>query len=490
MPFKSSQLDQLIRRRRFLSLLANAAVGTVAMRASQSTLAEAKKSSSPETAKVFKIKSVLEVKGSVLLNDLRSNKSGTKKASPIESKSTLEFEESYRMVSASECLAVQQFQAAQLENQIEKHATNLTLREACKEVVKRVSDAGAVTSCFNHPLTVGERDLVEGPIATMFLDRLMPTKPVELGDQWLLDSDTAKKLFRLDLLRSGDLKITLIESTEEQGQLELAGTLQGDVQDVATKLRIQGKARIDRKAGVIDWLALLLEEERDVGEARPGFAVQARLRVLRQKIDGLSSGEKLENLESLIAKLDPNAQLMQFDSKLGAYKFVADRNWITILDSGVDATLKYVNGNRTLAYCTITNLADREPGRQLSMEGFQQDIQKTLGNKFTQFLEAGEKVSQSGLRMMRVVTLGHTEGVQVQWINILLSNDGGRHISLAYTMNQSNAESFGTQDMQMAGSLEFSLKQLPSSPTDKKDKPTETEATKSASQTPGSVLRN
>jgi hypothetical protein len=116
------------------------------------------------------------------------------------------------------------------------------------------------------------------------------------------------------------------------------------------------------------------------------------------------------------------------------------------------------------------------------LEGFQSDIKKTLGNKFGSFIEADERLSQTGLRMMRVVAIGQVEEVPVHWINILLSNDGGRHVSLAYTMNQSKAEAFGTQDLQMAGSLEFSMRQLPAAPEEKKEESENKESTAAAAK--------
>ncbi len=432
--------------------------------------------------KTVRIKSILEVKGNVLLRDLRGKKVTDTKSAPIEAKSELELEESYQLMGNGNGISLQEFQTATLENQIDKHVTKLTLNESCRQIVKQSSSQGLITTCLNHPLTAGERDLVEGPIATMYIDQLMPTRKVSLGESWLMDIDVAKCFCQLDLVRNGELKVTLVDSDEKSAQLELSGKISGEVSGVGTKLSISGKATIDRAQKIVDWLALAIQEDRDVSEAAPGFSVQARLRIRREKLENLTSGEQLASFASQIAKLDPAAQLIQFDSKAGAYRFVADRHWTTILDNGVDATLKLIQDNKTTAYCTITNLADMEPGRQLSLEGFQSDIKKTLGNKFGSFIEADERLSQTGLRMMRVVAIGQVEDVPVHWVNILLSNDGGRHVSLAYTMNQSKAEAFGTHDLQMAGSLEFSIRQLPAAPEEKKEDSGKNEPTAAATK--------
>jgi hypothetical protein len=475
-------MSQFSRRQSFAVILGGVAL-TANRSVSRSACAvEAGKNAKVALEKSVRIKSILEVKGNVLLRDLRGKKASDTKSVPIEAKSELELEESYQSNGNGNGISLQEFRTANLENQIDKHVTKLMLNESCRQIVKQSSSQGMITTCLNHPLTAGERDLVEGPIATMYIDQLMPTHKVSLGESWLLDIDVAKSFFQLDVVRNGELKVTLIDANEKEGQLELTGKFSGEVGGIGTKLSISGKATIDRAQKIVNWLALAIQEDREVSEAAPGFSIQARLRIRRDKLENLTSGEQLESFASQIAKLDPTAQLIQFDSKAGAYRFVADRHWTTILDNGVDATLKLIQDNKTTAYCTITNLADMEPGRQLSLEGFQSDIKKTLGNKFGSFIEADERLSQTGLRMMRVVAIGQVEEVPVHWINILLSNDGGRHVSLAYTMNQSKAEAFGTQDLQMAGSLEFSMRQLPAAPEEKKEESENKESTAAAAK--------
>ena len=458
------------RRRWLVTALTGVAVLTGSPFAS---VAADSKSSGEQAAatKITRVKSVLEVKGNVKLKNNQAKKADDYRSAPIAAKSTLEYEEEFRAASSkSETVdeaAYQTYSLAELDNLIGKHPTKLKLREPCREIIK-ISSAGKMsTACLNHPLTVAERDLVEGPLSTMHLERLLPSKAIELGDSWELDSIDAAKLLNLDEVTTGTIKITLVDADAEFGQLELKGTLQGEIRNIGTKIKLEGKAKIDRKKGIISWLALSLEEDRDVSETEPGFTIQARIRILRERIDSMSSGQSLREVESQLDEKN-SIQLSEFDSQLGAYRFVADRDWITYNDSGVDATLRWIQKNRVVAQCSVTNMTDMEPGRQLSIEGYQNDIQTSLAKRFSRFLEADERISTTGLRMMRVVTLGQVESVPVQWIHILLSNDAGRHLALAYSMNVSSVASFGTNDLQMASTLEFTLKELPVAPSESK----------------------
>ena len=438
-----------------------------------------------QITKLTRVKSVLEVKGNVKLKNYQSKKAGEHRSASIEAKSTLEYEEEFRigasLQSTVEEASYQAFSIAELDNLIEKHATKISLREPCREIIKKEISGRRSTVCVGHPLTSAERDLVEGPISTMFLERLMPSRAIKLGDQWELDNESASKLFNLDLATKGTIRVTLVDADADVGQIELKGTLQGEVRSIGTKIEIEGKAKIDRKQGIVTWCTLAIQEDREVSEAEPGFQIQARIRILRESIDAISSGRNLSEMETHIDQ-SSSGQLTQIDSRLGAYRFVADRDWTTYNDSGVDAALRWVQKNRTIAQCTITNLTDMEPGRQLTLAGFQNDIQKSLDKRFGQFSEADERLSQTGLRMMRVVTMGQVETVPIQWIHILLSNDAGRHLSLAYSMNASNADSFGTQDLQMAGSLEFTLKQLPVAPSESKSEDSKSAEAKAATK--------
>ncbi len=478
--------DKRILRRRWLAAaLASVSLASRTPIFSLAADAEAGKAD-PTISKITRIKSVLEIKGSVKLKNYRGKPGEEQRSAPIEAKSTLEYEEEYRISEESkastEDSAYQVYSLAELDNLIEKHPTKLSLRESCRELLRMPISGEMSSVCLDHPLTASEQDLVETPMASMYLEQLLPTRAIKIGDSWELSADTAAKLLNLDAITSGSVKVTLIDADEKIGQLALKGKLEGEVRSVTTKIVFDGTAKIDRKEGVISWVAIGFEEDRDVGESEPGFKIQARLRILRERIRTISTGNSLAAMMARSEKSN-TSELVQFDSKLGAYTFVADRNWTTYSDSGVDATIRWVKQNRVVAHCTITNMTDMEPGRQLSIEGYQNDIQKALGKRFGQFLEADERLSQTGLRMMRIVTIGQVENVPVQWIHILLSNDAGRHLALAYSMNASSVDLFGTNDMQMAGSFEFTLRQLPVAPDESKadDKKT-AKVTKSAAK--------
>ena len=419
-----------------------------------------------------RVKSVLELKGTI---QVKSANEGEKvsQPTPIESRTNLEFEEAIRTQRDSlNRFAVQLFSQAESVNDVQKHATTTKLRDECRTIVRIIDSQSRSANCLDNPLTASERDLVQGPISTIYLDLLLPNVAVELGDRWQLKGEQLAKLLNFTKVTAGGLKVTLVDLDSKIGQLEFAGDVEGDVQDIKTTMKIDGKARVDRASGLISWVALTLHEKRQINEIEPGFDITARVRILREGIESLSQSIDLAQLQRR-AHEDQASELTRVYSKLGAYQFVADRGWTIYTDSGVDASLRWIQKNHTFAQCTLTNLTDTEPGQQLSIAGYQDDIQKSMGKQLGQMLEATERVTNTGLRMMRVVSIGTLNQVPMQWIHILVSNDAGRHLSLVFTMNAASSDRFESQDLQIADTLEFTLRELPSLPKDPTKQPNE-----------------
>jgi len=419
----------------------------------------------------LRVKSVLELKGTIQVKSANEGGGKVSQPTPIESKTNLEFEEAIRTQRDSlNRFAVQLFSQAESVIDVQKHVTTTTLRDECSTIVRIMDSQSKSANCLDNPLTASERDLVQGPISTIYLDLLLPNVAVELGDQWRVKGEQLARLLNLTKVTSGAVKVTLVGSDSKIGQLEFAGDVEGEVQDIKTIMKLDGKARVDRASGLISWIALTLQEKRQVGEIEPGFDITARVRILREGIESLSQSIDLTQLQQK-AREDQASELTRVHSKLGAYQFVADRGWTIYTDSGVDASLRWIQKNHTFAQCTITNLTDTEPGQQLSIAGYQGDIQKSMGKQLGQMLEATERVTNTGLRMMRVVSIGNLNQVPMQWIHILVSNDAGRHLSLVFTMNAASDDRFESQDLQIADTLEFTLRELPSFPKESVEQP-------------------
>lgn len=94
-----------------------------------------------------------------------------------------------------------------------------------------------------------------------------------------------------------------------------------------------------------------------------------------------------------------------------------------------------------------------EPGKQLTLEAFQRDVQRTLGEQLIELTEAEQRLSATGLRVLRVVARGAAEGVPIEWTMLHFSDDSGRRVQATFTMSADSVETFAGADVQFADSL-------------------------------------
>ncbi len=453
----SAQTNSLIYRRAILRASIIGATGALLM--PTAILASDVSATSPDKSKstqTVRVRSVVELSGEVRLSN--SPKSSTKQTKnvTVESRSTLDFEEQFRLTADREkrSSSIRHFNEASAESLIAKQNASTALRNECRAVYSTFVDGVPRTNCLESPLTNNERDLVQGVIATMYIDQLLPGTPVKIGQSWDLPEDAIKALFQLDSVQESKVTVRLTEADEKKAQLEINGQVAGAARGVPTQISMNGKAQVDRTAVMVSWLAVVIDETREIGNAEPGFKITARVRILRAPLEKLTAGETLEEIESKVADLD-SLQMSEFQSSDGGFRFLAERYWSIMSENQLETVMRLIKQNKIVAQCNITNLIDTEPGKQLTLEGYQADIRQALGESFGQFLESGESLTESGLRMVRIASSGEVEQVPVQWINVHLSNDEGRHVSLAFSMDAANAEIFAAADSQIAGAFEF-----------------------------------
>jgi hypothetical protein len=411
-------------------------------------------SANNEYGRLTRVKSILEVRGQVRLKNHREGAEAIRTAE-MESKTTLQYEERFQ-ISKDSAQAVIHFQTAESANTVEKHPTDVKLRPESHLMLRwtPAGESSTETGGVDQPLTEVERKLSESPIVSIYLENLLPTKKLGIGEKEELLPFSVAQLFNLDAVQQCNATIAMIEESDTEQELELRGELSAAVNAVPTKMSFIGKLTIDRQQSLVKYFAVSINEERDVGYAEPGFKVTARLRLIRESLESSETIKPLNDYAKSFAEFEDKS-LQLFESKDGGYRFFVPSQWVTYKDSEIDAVLRLVKSNRSIGQCNIVNLADMEPGKQLTIEAFKADLERSLGSKLVTLLEENERLTDTKLRMMRVVMQGKVEGIDVIWVNMLISNDEGRHVSLAFTANADRFELMKSADIQIADTFEF-----------------------------------
>jgi len=119
------------------------------------------------------------------------------------------------------------------------------------------------------------------------------------------------------------------------------------------------------------------------------------------------------------------------------------------------AVLRLIDRGDLVAQCNISRLTPLAAGEQLTLEGFQDDLKRSLRTTFGEFVEAGESLSDSGLRALRVVVAASVSEVPIHYVFYHLSDDHQNRVSIAFTMDAEMVERFGRSEETLISSFAF-----------------------------------
>ena len=117
--------------------------------------------------------------------------------------------------------------------------------------------------------------------------------------------------------------------------------------------------------------------------------------------------------------------------------------------------LRMVDEGDLLITCKVDPLTKMLPGKQISLEGFRDDVQTALGKSCRQIISASEHVSPQGIRVLRVVASGEVKETPIRWIYYHLSDDDGKRLSFIFTHEESLDDRVAGADEALTNSVEF-----------------------------------
>jgi hypothetical protein len=373
---------------------------------------------------------------------------------PIEANSTIDYEERWiRGTGKSSGLitaAHRYYNEAQSKTKVPTGEQVLELRDEARTVIAETNTGRLVLRGVPTPLRHTEADLLELPINSLALDGILPTVAVTQGASWEPAAEAMGRLLNVETVQSSSIKAKLAELTAEQAKIHVQGLIDAAVDGVPTAIELAMKVSFDRQSSAITWCAAAIRERRDIGRAEPGFELSARIRLMREPIRQASLLPEQFKPED-----EQSPALIEVYSIDGRYSVLLDPTWRVMSDGGGWTMIRCVERDTVLAQCEIRRLNALTSGQQLTLEGLQNDIRRSLGKSFREYTEAEEKLTSTGLRLLRLVADGDVEGVPVQWIYLHFSDDSGERRSVVYTFQPENYERVLASEAQVIGSLEF-----------------------------------
>lgn len=409
---------------------------------------------------LFRVRMEMDLQGNVNLptNPLVSRKTQTKL--PVKSEAVFDYEERllYRSQQASSddtAVSERYYHEAHSTNAIDRNHQKESLRDSVRHAIVRRERAPETIYAVNDYFTQPEMELLRVPASSMAVDRILPAVAVATGQKYEVPQPGLVALLNLASIEESDVYGEITEITDATAKIQLRGKVSGSAEGVPTVVRIVGKLTFDRKLQTCTWLAMAVHETREIGKAEPGFDIAATIKMVRQPLPRTIKLPAQPTAVAINQPIPADRLYMQLTGKEIGFTTLMDRRWRLMSDVPGSAMMRMIDNDRSIAQCDLRPLATLKPGTQWTMEAFQADVQRTLHQQLKQMLQADERVSDSGLRVLQVVATGAVEGVAIQWVIQHFSDDSGRRMLATFTMAGESADTFAGSDIQLANSLRF-----------------------------------
>jgi hypothetical protein len=406
------------------------------------------------TGDLFRVKVQFELDGELKLKS-DGNQAAT---SPAQVNAQLIYDEKTVAADASKqhaSRAIRSYESAQATIVYRDGAVRPQLREDRRIVaVGAENPQDVVLFSPLGPLDRDELDLINVPANSALIDVVLPGRPVAVGETWKLDTDWLAPILGLDAVDRSAVVCKLDRVEKNLAIIHAQGAVSGAVEGVTSQMTVAAKFSFDTQLKRISWFAMSIKENRAVGHAYPGLEATCRVQMALQKQSTVPALHK-DVLADLNLKPDEPARLLEFRSPAGGFALLLDRRWHVMIEREDVSVLRMVDRGELIAQANISALPNLEPGETFSIVDFQQDVKRALADHFGEFVTASESVTDSGLRVMRVVTTGKTAELSIDWIYYHVTDDQGRRVSCVFTHESELADRFGAVDQSLLSSLRF-----------------------------------
>jgi hypothetical protein len=315
---------------------------------------------------------------------------------------------------------------------------------------------GEAPVLFSPKGTLNEDDLEVILILgnSLLLDRLLPEKPVAIGDSWKHSEQFMAQFLNLDEVGQSDVQSTLKEVTDTLARFELSGRVAGMVDSVSTEIEIKARYRYDRRRNCVDWIGLLVKEKRNPSPVTDGFDIVARLQV---KMQPKSSSSALSEASLKDVSFKPTPELLQLEhrSKRGGWELAYDRAWKNTFDAQDRAELHLFDKGEHIARCTISPLLPGDAKKLVTLEAFQDELRTALDKSFGELVEAGESASPAKYRLLRVVIRGTVSDLPMRWIYYHVADPQGRQTVIVFLVEEKLFDRLAGADKKLVDSFRF-----------------------------------
>ncbi len=377
---------------------------------------------------------------------LQTNQSGQYERAGIEFVAGFKYEERFVEYSPTGALrSVREYEQAGMKRKFGSSLTRPLLDSSRKNIVSTFDGKKATVYCPTGPMKAEQYALLsEVPFNTTLLDRLLPNREVKLGDSWQVSSDILSALLGVEAIQINTVYLTLTSIVDNFAEIELyqqsvkdaqgnelPSTLECASEGASVALDLNGKFQFDLTAKRITWFGLRISERRSESVATPGLECDATLKI---NVAPMEKPEKLT--DNVVAKLNkgpkPEQLMLYYSGQKGPWKFQNSRRWKMIEDGPKSTALCYVDRGEAVAQCNILSNGKIDLSTQPTLESYQDEIKKGLGDRFAEFKQATANETEDGVSIYYVVADGVYESLPFRWVYYLITDKEGNQATIMF----------------------------------------------------------
>lgn len=310
----------------------------------------------------------------------------------------------------------------------------------------QTDSSGPILFSPEYTLSREELELINVPGNSAILGKLLPSEPVGLNQSWSPENHALAQCLGINAVNSHDVTGRITEMDEKGvAKITFNGKVSGAIQGIATEIELKARMNFDTRQELITWFAASIEEDRAIGHAVPGFTVTA---VVRTQIHPARPIAQLgdDQISQLDLRNNRGTQMLSFSGQEAGFRVLHGREWHTMAETAKQTVFRMVADGELIAQANVNRLTNLKPGEQTTLEGFEEEVKKALGERLGQVIDAGQKINSQGLRELRVSAVGSINKMPISWIYYLVSDDQGHRYTAIFTFETALAEKFAESD--------------------------------------------
>ena len=352
------------------------------------------------------------------------------------------------------CRAIRYYSHVQSDVTIGKGRFSPELRNSRKLIVDQYQLDHHRLYSPQGTLTRDELDLVDTQLSPTLFYQLLPAVPVDVGDQWGLESSALSAMLALDAVAQNDVKATLQGIEGQQASIVCQGDVAGGVNGVLTQIQLTIQAVYHMPSRSFTKVSLDMTERREIGHAKPGLDVHTKVIVQTRPL------EKLATLtEPIVEKCDRPVtgrdELLSLIPVSDAIELELSRDWHVMMDQPDLLVMRQVIRGELVSQCSLSRLEPLSNDKRMSTELLKQQIQKSLGDQLAEFTETTQQPLRGEHPYIRISAVGLVGDITFQWVYHHVTDKTGNQYLFVFTIPNEKVAQFGQQDHEVVNSFVF-----------------------------------